>query len=87
MAQSPGFDRAVPDYMEIPMTAQEMNKYEYTWEPKFKNPWYPHQKDLLSLNQIHLYIIHGWPIDKLPADVRAKYDEALPYLKRAFYRG
>ena len=87
MAQSPGFDRAVPDYMEAPMTAQERNKYEYTWEPKFKDPWYPHKDRLLSLNQIFLSIRHGFDIGKLPPDVRTAYEEALPYLKRAFYRG
>lgn len=73
-------------YMSDKITEQERDQYAYTAVPKFKDPWYPHKDRMLSLNQIFLFIRHGFSIDKLPADTRSAYEEALPYLERRFHR-
>ena len=69
------------------ITEREEDEYAHTAVPKFKDPWYPDEDRLLSLNQIFLFVRHGWSVDKLPADARTAYEEALPYLEKRFHRG
>ena len=73
--------------MNSDLTQQEREQYAYTAVRDIKNPFYPNHPDPVSLNQVHLYVIHGFDVDRLPSDVRTAYDKALPYLEKRFHRG
>ena len=75
--------------MDNEITQQEREQYAYTAVRDIDNTFIPNcSSDRLSLNQIFLILRHGlFKADDLPAGVRARYDEALPYLRKRFHRG
>ena len=74
--------------MSVEITEQERDKYAYTAVCDIDNTFlsnYGSKK--ISLNELFLVLRHTrLTVDDLPSDVRAKYEEALPYLKKRFHR-
>ena len=75
--------------MSMKATAEEEDRFAYTAIRDIENTFIPTSSaDKLSLNTLFLELRHGFcKVEDLPADVRARYEEALPYLEKRFHRG
>ena len=74
--------------MSMKATTEEKDRFAYTAIRDIDNTFIPScSADKLSLNTLFLELRHGFcKVEDLPEEVRRRYEEALPYLRKRFHR-